>query len=208
MRFSWKLGATALMATFLLASAVGTASAGRLSVSSQRFRVAWSRLEFQSEVATVRCPVTLEGSFHSATIAKIARLLIGAVTRVNIREASCQEGSASINNATLPWHVTYESFSGTLPNISAVNLLLSRFLFTVELIGVACTYGTSTDNITGAAAVAGGEITELRPVAGRNTAHRLSGSIFCPATGNLVSAAGDGRVTVLNSTTRIRVTLI
>jgi len=208
MRIYAKTGLTALAAVMLLSLAVGAASAGRLSVGNQRFRVTWSRLEWQSEVATLRCPVTLEGSFHSTTIAKAARTLLGSITKVNIREASCEGGSLQIRNETLPWHITYESFTGALPNITSVNFLLSRYLFGFETAGVSCSYGTSMDNVTLAAALVASEVIELRPVAGRNVSHLLSGSIFCAATINFVSSAGDGRMTVLNSTTRIRITLI
>jgi hypothetical protein len=196
----------AAMATVLLASAVGTATAGRLSISNQRFRVTWTALTFSEPELGVRitCPVTLEGSFHSATIPKRERLLIGAITRVNVREASCEGGIGTISNTTLPWHVTYESFNGTLPNPTAVNLLLQRFQFIVEVGLGPCTYGTATDNITAAAALVAREVTTLTPVANRNIAHRVAGG-FCPERGTLT---GAGNVTLLNSTTRIRVTLI
>jgi hypothetical protein len=206
MRFSQKLGMTAMMAAFFLASAVGTANAGRLSISNQRFRVTWTALTF-TEIelgVSVSCQVTLEGSFHSATIPKRERLLVGAITRVHVREAGCTGGIALINNATLPWHVTYESFNGTLPNPTAVNLLLSRFQFIIEVGLGLCKYGTASDNITGAAALVAREVTTLTPVGGRNIAHRVEG-VFCPETGSLT---GAGNVTLLNSTTRIRVTLI
>ena len=205
MRTSAKLGLTALMAALLLASAISTASARNLSVSNQNIRVTWSSLEFVSAV-TVRCRVTLEGSFHSRTIVKVARTLIGAITRATVDEANCTNGVGRPRNETLPWHITYEGFAGTLPNINTVFVLLSRLRFNLVVPGL-CTgdYGIATDNITGAAAVTGGEITSLDPVAGRNRATRHSGTAFCPATGTFV---GRGTVTLLGTTTRIRVTLI
>ncbi len=211
MRFSAKLGLTALMAALLLASAVNIASAGRLSTSNQNFRVTWSRLEFQSAV-TIRCQVTLEGSFHARSIAKVERTLIGGITRADVKEESCTGGTARANSP-FPWHVTYESFEGTLPTITAVNLLLQRFLFTISatIIGirVTCRYGLERDNITGRANLnAERAVTTLVPVAGRNIASFLEGSGLCPATGTLAGASEDGRVTVLNSSSRLTITLI
>ena len=206
MRTSAKLGLTALMAALLLASAISTASARSLSVSNQNFRITWSSLEFQSLII-VRCRVTLEGSFHSRTIVKMARTLIGAITRATVDELDCTNGNGRPRNETLPWHVTYEGFAGTLPNITAVFVLLSRLRFLLTVPG-SCTgeYGIATDNITGRATLnASREITELEPVTGRNTSTLHSGTVFCPGSGRF---GGRGTVTLLGTTTRIRVTLI
>jgi hypothetical protein len=210
MRTSAKPVLTALVAALLLASVVSSAFARNLRVSSRTFRVTWSSLEFAEPVTriTMRCQVTLEGSFHSATIAKVERLLIGAITRANVKEESCTGGRDRPNNETLPWHVTYENFTGTLPNISTVGLLLSRVSFNIEM-PLVCTgrYGISTDNISGSAArEAGGGITTLSPVRGRNFAtleRTISGA--CPTR---VSFEGTGATFVLGTTARITVTLI
>jgi hypothetical protein len=208
MRTIAKVGLTALIAALLLSAALSTASARRLELSNQRFRVAWSRLEFQSAFLTGACQVTLEGSFHSATIPKMARLLIGAITRVNIKKESCTNGEALVDSATLPGHITYESFTGTLPSISSVRLLLTRFTFWVATFGARCTYGTSTGNMTFSANLTAGEITTLTPVAGSNTASLLEGGGLCPGSVSLLSEATDGTLTVLNSAARIRIRLI
>jgi len=219
MRTSAKLGLTALIAAMLLASALSTASARRLEVSNQGFLVSWSRLEFQASFGSVRCQVTLDGSFHSRTIPKVERLLIGHITQVIIKKESCTGGEALIEGRgqTLPWHVTYESFTGTLPSITSVSLLLRGALFRINVtaIGLICLYGLATDNITGRANLnAAGEVTTLQPVAGRNAASLLEGinpgELFgCPRSGNLVAAAEDGIVRVLNAwTTTIRIRLI
>src|SRR4029077_1421284 len=135
MRTSAKLGLTALIAALLLASALGTASARNLSVNEQLINARWRSLEFSGAV-TIRCPVTLEGSLHSRTIPKILRtLLIGAVSRVLIKNESCTGGTASV--PPTPWHLSYEGFRGVLPNITTVLVLLQRFLFRliVEIFG-------------------------------------------------------------------------
>jgi hypothetical protein len=210
MQLPTRLGVTALVTALLLSAALSTSSARNLSVSNENIRVTWSRLEFQTSV-TVRCHITLEGRFHSRTIAKVARTLIGLITRVDIHEASCTGGRYRPLNT--PWHLTYESFSGTLPNITSVRLLLARFRYELRasLFGIpaTCFYGNETDNITYSAAVnASREVTELTPVTGRNTATLIEGTFGCPGSRTLVSGLGDGRAAVAGTTTRIRVTLI
>src|SRR5436853_3228582 len=123
MRLSTKLGLTALMAAMLLAAAIGTASARSLSVSNQSFRVTWSKLEFEGGLGIpTQCQVTLEGSFHSRTIAKVLRSLIGAITRAVVKTESCSGGRATVGAP--PWHVTYQGFTGTLPRILTVVIAL------------------------------------------------------------------------------------
>jgi len=208
MRNTIKLGLTALMAAMLLASALSTASARNLEVSNQNWRVTWSNLEFQSSLVTVRCRVTLEGSFHSRTIPKREGLLVGSITRISVFEERCTNGQARPERPP-PWHLTYEGFTGTLPTIATVRLLMQRFQFAIIAFGVTCKYGREGDNVTGDAAVnAAGEITTIRPTRERNIASLLEGGGLCPANGTLVSGTGDGNVTLLNTTTRIRVTLI
>ncbi len=222
MRISARLALAALAASVLLAAGVSTASAGRLSVSSQSFRVTWRTLEFITpESVLAQCPVTLEGSFHSRTFAKVARTLVGAITAGRTKREACTNGIIAIFNGvesyngtvpqnSLPWHVTYESFAGTLPNIDAVRFLLSRFLIGIrENVGW-CTgrFGTTEDNITlSAAREAGGGITLLTPLEGRDIATllRRDAGFVCPATGRI---RGEGTFTVLASTARVTVTLI
>ena len=194
-----------LTATILLAAATHTATARSLSFNTQTIRATWSSLEFAGAV-TVRCRLTLEGSFHTRTTAKVARTLIGAITRATIDEANCTNGTGRPRNETLPWHLTYEGFAGTLPNINAVFALISRFRLNAIVPGL-CTgdYGIATDNITGRANNTGAEVTSLEPVVGRNRLTLHSGTAFCPASGNF---AGTATVTLLNTTTRIRITLI
>lgn len=209
MHKSVKLALTAMTAAFILASALSTASARNLEVSSQTFRVVWSNLEFTNEfgIGTVRCSVTLEGSFHSRTIPKVERLLIGAITRANVGTSTCTGGRATPSTEILPWHVTYENFTGTLPAIRTVGLLLSRIGFLLEASGCNGRYGEARDNISGSGTVeGGGGITTLAPVAGRNRARLvLTLSGICPAFGGFV---GSGNVTVLNGAGRVTVRLI
>ena len=203
MRTSAKLGLTALMAAVLLASAISTASARNISVNNQNIRAVWRSLEFVSLV-TIRCRVTLEGRLHARTIVKSRGTLIGGITRIDVDEANCTNGQGTALRET--GHITYEGFTGTLPAIRTVILLLSRIAFQIRTEGCTGNYGNETDNISGNMAVSSNEISTITPITGRNNATRTSGSFFCPGSGAF-SGASDP-VTLLGSNTRIRITLI
>jgi hypothetical protein len=120
---------------------------------------------------------------------------------------NCTNGRGRPRTELLPGHITYEGFGGSLPSIQSVFALISRIRFQAIIAGF-CTadYGTASTNITGDARVeAGMGITGLSVVAGRNSISLHSGSGSCPASGNF---AGSASVMVLNSTTRVSVSLI
>jgi hypothetical protein len=215
MRTRSKLILAALTASLLMGLAVSSASANRLSTSNTRFRVTWANLDLRDVGGNIHiiCPVTLEGSFHSATLRKVTGALIGAITRgiVNGSEPPCTGGTATILQESLPWHVTYEGFRGTLPAITSIELLLRRYAFRVEtevlFVRVACLYrdrGRVEENLRGTLAVgANGQVTTLTPTGGQ--AGLSSGGFGCPAFGTFSNA---GQVFLLGNTTRISVTLI
>jgi len=208
MRTRTKLTLAGLTATLLMGLAVSAASASHLRVTNQNFRVTWSGLKFLEEGggSLVTCPVTLEGSFHSATIAKVLGSLIGVVTRATVGNSSCSGGHATILQATLPWHVRYNGFTGILPNITGVGLALAGVAFNVEVFFVNCLYKENgTETAAGTAAVEPAHaITSLNA---DNTIRlpKFSGGSLCPASGGF---EGAGNVTVTGSTTKISVTLI
>lgn len=220
MRTYAKLVITALAATAVLAALVSSASARNIETSSQTFRVTWTSLELSGGGATVRCQVTLEGSFHSRTIAKSVGALIGYVTAARSKNESCTGGRGWAFNGTerqgtttlansLPWHVQYNGFEGTLPNISALRIQLSGARFLVEILGLRCIYttGAARGLAIGTARLSAGVATNL-VASGNITRNEESPSgAFCP-TGSFSSRAEDGAMTVLNSTTRITVRLI
>jgi hypothetical protein len=154
------------------------------------------------------CPVTMEGSFHSATISKVIGALIGYVSRATA--GTCRGGSMSITQTSLPWHVTYEGFTGTLPGIREIALLLRSINYQVILtfLGaqITCGYGRPEDNFRSSLIrEAGGAITTVAP----DTTIRfqkLSGSVFCPGTVGYIGNAAN--ITLLGNTTRISVRLI
>jgi len=200
-----------LFATILLLAAVGSASARNLSTSSQTIRITWASLTFEDLFGSrLSCPLTLEGSFHTRTVAKFARSLIGFITRAAVgTPAQCTNGEATILTASLPWHIQYEAFTGTLPSIATVRLLLLGVAFQVHATGSFTCLATSEARNPMHLIVtlgAGGRVTSLENEAGSILPLTGSGGL-CPfPRGRLLEDRST--VTVLGSTTSISITLI
>jgi hypothetical protein len=200
-----KLGKTLLVlagATVLLGALVATASAGRLSTSSQELRATFAPLEFSGGFGTTRCPLTLEGSFHQRTTSKAAGSLVGYLTRATA--GACSQGSVTVLTETLPWHIRYASFSGTLPNITSVTANIVGSAFRVrEPGGVTCLARSTEAEPT--------SVTFNREASGALTTAVVSGAIRVGAecfgaTGTIAGTSNS--LTVASATTRITVTLI
>lgn len=196
----------ALTAALLLALSI-PAAASRLSYSSKEFRILFASLSFSAAEGgvSIRCPVTLEGSFLERTATKVREELRARITRSTV--GTCQEGNATILAETQPWNVTYQSFSGTLPNISSVRYALLNAAFQVEPgLGIVCLARTSREF------PAAGDAT--RDANGRITSLAADSSLLIPTTGNAECPrfgifAGTGEVFVQgSSTTRVTLTLI
>ncbi len=188
------------LAAVALGALVGTASANRLSFSSSTLRGTWASTEFAGGFGTVRCSMTIEGSLHSRSIVKTAGALIGYITRASI--GPCATGSATVLTATLPWHIRYSSFSGTLPNISRI---------TANVIGMGLQIREPTLGITCLATSTAAEpviIIIVREAGGIIVIIVWGGEIetSCGLKGTL--GGSSNAPTVLGATTRITVTLI
>lgn len=133
-----KLLLAGLAATVCLAFAVSTASANRIATSEPSFRQMFSALVFEAAGHNVTCAVTLEGSFHSRTMAKVLEALVGYVSRAVVA-LPCTGGSARVLTETLPWHIRYQGFTGTLPTITGIKFGLVNAAFRItEPNGTAC----------------------------------------------------------------------
>jgi hypothetical protein len=218
MRTCSRLTFVALAAAFIMNLAVSSATAGRLSTSNTGFRLTWATLNFSAGAEfVVSCPITLEGSFHSATIRKVAGALIGSITRGIVHSLACRgsvQSRATILQESLPWHLTYESFAGTLPNITSIAVLLARYAVqasaTILGITVTCLYadqGAPEENLGFAIARNSetGALSTTTAVSGRRARFVRGSSGACP---QFLSATGTGQVFLLGNTTRISVTLI
>jgi len=105
-------------ATMFFSIVVASASARNFSISERRLSATFSRVEFSGGFGTVRCNITLSRTLHGGTIPKVLETLIGYMTAVSV--GGCETGSATILGETLPWHLRYQGFLGTLPNILGI----------------------------------------------------------------------------------------
>jgi hypothetical protein len=145
MRTRSKLVLAGLTVALAFGALVSASSANRLAITARQWQATWNKMRFIGFV-TIECHVTLEGSFHSRTISKVLEALIGYITRVTIDSTNCTNGSARGLTETLPWHVRYGGFSGTLPIITNINQRVVGGAFLVQVAGIApskCLY-TST----------------------------------------------------------------
>ena len=205
MRRGSKLILSIIGAALILGAAVGSASATRLEISAQSFRAVWGELNFSG---IIHCEVTLEGTFHRRTFTKTSGSLVGYVTRAAVTEGRCRNGTARILAETLPWHVRYDSFTTSLPNIETVKIQLvgAAFLVNTAITG-SCLYRTEAGHpargiITREGA---GVATELTAESG-STIPKNSGGGFCPANGQFEGTTTS--LTQLGSTSRISIRLI
>lgn len=139
-----KLALAALTAALALGAILGSASASKIALSERAWRATFSRFVFSAISKEVACPVTLEGSFHEKTITKTFGSQIGYITRTNTNLFNCTGGDFILLEETLPWNITYDSFTGTLPQIGFVIMRFVNFAVRVsEFAGLLCLYRTS-----------------------------------------------------------------
>ncbi|MBS1869464.1 MAG: hypothetical protein JSS99_07345 [Actinobacteria bacterium] len=202
-----------LVATALFAVLASTASAREFEVSETRARVVYRPLIFQSTEGADRisCTVTLEGTFHYRTIAKVERSLFGYVTRAAVDTANCASSPVGIQarvlTETLPWHLQYKDFAGTLPEVRPrITLIRAGFdLIRVPILGT-CKYIITTNGIVVGPGGGGiNEGTRASRIIAENGVASPSITPFCPE-GRFTSNAEP--ITVLGGTTTVTVRLI
>lgn len=158
-----------LTAALLVVVAVTTASANRLSNNVTRRRLVWTPVTGSSTSGTViRCNVTMEEVFHSATIAKVRGALIGLVTGATFN--ACVGTNITVLAATLPWHVRYRGFTGTLPRLTGFQDAVIGLSVRLQPTGsIACLARSTVENpwVRTTIVEAGGRVTgvQLDPTA-------------------------------------------
>jgi hypothetical protein len=213
MRWYTKFVVSALAATALFASLAASASARNFSVTNRNIRVVWEALrplELVSEFGTVKCRVTMEGSFHCATIAKVVEALIGYISRATADQEHCTDTSGNgilgeVRQETLPWHIRYVSFIGTLPRVTVrIRLREPGFrLLRVPVFGTCLYRAVSVDGIV--SGPLGNEITEGNANVAAEEGREIRSETFGCPTGRFRSAPVP--VLLLGTTTAIRVRL-
>ena len=130
----------------MLGAIAATSRASSFSLSTQRFETVFSPLTLRGieggSAFTAHCNVTLEGSFESRTF-PIDRgpLEVGVVTRASISECDAEASRIIFLTETLPWTVTFASYTGTLPRISSIRYELRGLRVLVEAAPfMACLY--------------------------------------------------------------------
>jgi hypothetical protein len=209
----------ALVAALALAAAVGTASAARLEISNQAIRTVWREVRATALGLEITCPVTVEGSFHSRTISKIRNALVGYITRAIGNHPCRGSGEIYILNATeilevtattnsLPWHIRYDSFTGTLPNIRSVRLQFVGASSLVEIrgFGLKCLYLSTVESPLLATAGLGEEGTITEVNFERATIPVKAGqSPLCAASATI---EGTGQLTLLGNENAVTIRLV
>jgi hypothetical protein len=198
----WFVVITAVM---VLAGCVEGASAARFSVSTRNIRAVWNPLDMNSAGLHIRCPITLEGSFHSSTLTKVRGALVGYISRASVLSASCEgSGTATVLQAYLPWHVRYDSFRGTLPSISGVRLGLVEAAFEIN-VGFLCLFAaTATNPLFAIAELRSGVITGLQGDLGSGIP-LFRGIFLCPEG---LFFTGTATVAALGTTSAVTIRLI
>jgi hypothetical protein len=225
MRRQSKASLCALAAAAVLAVLVSTASANRLSISNPAIRAVWAPVTViipESSLEFV-CAMTLEGSFHSSTIQKVAGALVGYITRASVGHPCSGAGEMWVHNGTeaplgnvrptsLPWHMTYQGFTGTLPNISEVRLLLRGIRVTSmwrvgEITLCLATFGNAEESIISEWKIgAGGRVIAVQFLAQPLRRRETSVMVSCQPDIRLNSSATT--ITQLGLITAISVSLI
>jgi hypothetical protein len=208
-----KIILAATVATVALGAIVSTTSATRIARTSQTFRATWPEVVFEggATFGVIKCPLTIEGTFHSRTASKVAESLSGFITSSTI--GTCTGGSARMLTEQLPWHVRYESFEGTLPSITGIRIRVvgSHFLAHVNLTGQNCLYASTAaspikDTIIRNTSTGVAEAIRINESASIPLLSGAGGFAQCPLTASLKGSSR--RPTVQGTTTAITVTLV
>jgi hypothetical protein len=231
MRIRSRLSLVALLAVAALAAAVGIAGARRIEFSEQHIRAVWGEAEPAGFIDSggnynIRCQLSLEGSFHSRTLSKVCGQLIGYITQAQA-PFTCAGGEIAVLNGnernhanvvsenTLPWHVRYDSFTGTLPNIAGIRIQIIGaailYWITTPFIATTCLYKSEIARPLFAILEvgAGGVITAMRfeeTFSFLLFARLGAPEIFCPSGAKITKRTTS--FTVQGGTSRITVRLV
>jgi hypothetical protein len=201
---------TLLVGAGALALGVATASAARLSVTNQSISITWSSFRFNEGRA--QCPVTLEGSLHARTMPKVQGQLVGYIMRG--RTSACSVGSAVLltpedgQRSSLPWHIRYDSFTGTLPNIASVRWHIIGFSYRILKELELCLYASTAAHpaLLDLSREGGSGALTTGRFFGTEGILLVAGNIaVCEPSGLL---GGSGSVTLQGSATRVTLSLI
>jgi len=189
-----KLAVLALAMASVLAGWATGASANRLSVNRREIRIVWSALTFTSNAGRrVTCGVTLEGRMEEATFTKVLNLRIGTITSGS---SSCSETIRFLFEQR--WDLLYETFFGTLPNITNLYFKINGIAFS-WIGGYTCKYRSEARSPTSFNATRNTETWQLTRIDAPGAAGRMppieGSSIFCTNVNDEAYLNGSGVIT-------------
>jgi hypothetical protein len=196
------LGALAAVLSILI---VDSASGSRFSINGRTFRTVFAPLNISPNFWPVSCEMTLDSSFHSSTIVKTRGALLGWVNAARIRRPCEGNGNAWFLNgseqqdlnviaSTLPWHIRFDSFTGTLPTITSVRLQIIGIAILVRVV-FDCLYQSTVERPAYLIFDLDATGTVINTRFDRSSAiPKKSGGAFCPATGE-GEGTGTSRLT-------------
>lgn len=179
---------------------VSPVAARRIAATSETLRATFRELTFAGGFGSMTCGLTLEGSLHSRTITKTIGALIGYITRA-IYQKPCSRGDATVLTESLPWHIQYGGFTGTLPAINSIRKNIIGVAITIlePVFGISCLLrSTAANPVIGTYSVSAGVLTSATLGGRIPTSCGLEGEFRGTSTS----------LTVLGGTSRISVTLI
>lgn len=167
------LATVALVAVFGSGSATASRSLERTTEANVRGLALAITIE---STVNITCEMTLAFSLHRL-ISKVEGALAGHVQTASV--GRCSGGTARVLNASLPWHIRYRAFTGTLPSPTTILVRIFGTAMLGEALGVSCLYTGTLNGI--ATGVNPGEFLSLRIEEGE-TLFYVSGGIFCTST--------------------------
>jgi hypothetical protein len=129
------------------------------------------------------CDILVGFTLSSSTLAKTTGVNQITANGGYVRNCLGSLGGSPNTGVILgPINVQYRSFSGTLPNITRINLVAVNMAWSWNSVAGVCLYAGSWDGI--GLSVASGRVTDF-DLTGSTGLAKSSGSILCPATGTL-----------------------
>ena len=198
MRHRTRCAIVGLVAAAILAISAVAGSATEFQVNVRDFDAVWPRVTINAAGTSFSCPITLRGSFQESTFSPVVGADIGAVTRATV--GTCSGGTGTILTGTLPWDLTYASFSGREeePEAVTLNVIGASFQGQPSGFGAACLIRSTTSEplVTVSHREALDEISELS--LDPDPAIDLTGGFLCDVAGD---ATMSGSAEVLATAT-------
>jgi hypothetical protein len=191
MRTGSKLALAALAVTLAFTALTGAAGANRLSGNDRDIYFYWDEFTLRIAEFEVTCPVEMLSILHENNIVKRELSLIGLVTHAEAFEEECVGGTISFLEESLPWHILYKSFTGRLPNIESIRVLLDGISYDINIGRIACLgYDAGMmDSLDVILGITAGTVTSAVPDEEFQTS--LRGGFFCSLNRAVPSGTAD-----------------